>query len=323
MTIEEIATIKQMPSNDYFLSGHGACPGCGVAIAVKNIMRILGSDTTVYVPASCLIVFSALYPTSSFRTPLLFTAFENTGAVITGIKAAQKRRGIKGTVVGIAGDGGTFDIGLQALSGAAERHEDVLYVCVDNEAYMNTGIQRSGSTPFGAWTTTTPIGKKVQGKRQMKKDVMDLVIAHNPEYAATLSIAHYNDFIRKVEKAKNKSGFRFLHVLTPCIPGWRTESSKSVEIAKLAVETGMWTLFEFEDGEARSTYRPQIMKPVTEYLQLQGRFRHMNSEDLNTLQRWLCNKWYYHYGHEVEQPACVIYSGEKELHFDGDPLHGV
>jgi pyruvate/2-oxoacid:ferredoxin oxidoreductase beta subunit len=323
MTADEISTIKEMPNNDYFVSGHGACPGCGVAIAVNNIMRILGSDTTVYVPASCLIVFSALYPTSAFKTPMLFTAFENTGAVITGIKAAQRRRGINGTVVGIAGDGGTFDIGLQALSGAAERQEDVLYICVDNEAYMNTGIQRSSATPFGAWTTTTPVGKVTQGKRQMKKDVMDLVIAHDPEYAATLSIAHQNDFIRKVEKAKNKSGFRFLHVLTPCVPGWRTEASKSVEIAKLAVETGMWTLFEYEDGEARSTYKPHTMKPVSEYLQMQGRFRHMENDDLNTLQRWLCAKWYYHYGHDVEQPACAIYKGEKELHFDGDPLHGV
>ena len=320
---DEMTTIRDMPRNDFFVSGHGACPGCGVAVAVKNIMRILGSDTTVYVPASCLIVFSALYPTSSFRTPFFFTAFENTGAVITGIRAAQKRLGKKGTVVGIAGDGGTFDIGLQALSGAAERGEDVLYVCVDNEAYMNTGIQRSGATPFGAWTTTTPVGKKIQGKRQMKKDMMDFVIAHDPAYAATLSIAHFNDFIKKVNKAKSKSGFRFLHVLTPCVPGWKIDPSKAIEVSKSAVDTGMWTLYEYEDGEARSTYRPQQMKPVTEYLQMQGRFRHMNTDDINKLQKWLCNKWYYHYGHDVEQPVCELFKGEKLMHFDGDPLHGV
>ncbi|OPY34533.1 MAG: Ketoisovalerate oxidoreductase subunit VorB [Methanomassiliicoccales archaeon PtaU1.Bin124] len=320
---EEMATIKDMPNNDYFLSGHGACPGCGVAIAVKNIMRILGPDTTVYVPASCLIVFSALYPTSAFRNPFLFTAFENTGAVITGIKAAQRRRGVQGNVVGFAGDGGTFDIGLQAMSGAAERGEDVLYVCLDNEAYMNTGIQRSGATPFGAWTTTSPVGKVRQGKRQMKKDIMDIVIANQPAYAATLSIAHFSDFIKKVDKAKRMKGFRFLHVLTPCVPGWKTESIRSVELARLAVETGMWTLYEWEFGEARSTYRPKEMRPVTDYLMPQGRFRHMSKDDLNLLQRWLCEKWYYHYGHEVEQPVCHINHEEKPMHFDGDPLHGV
>ncbi len=323
MSEKELAIIRDIPNNDWFVSGHGACPGCGMTIAVKNIMRIIGNNSTVYVPASCLIVVSALYPTSSFRTPLFFTAFENTGAVTTGIKAAYRRLGKDATVVGIAGDGGTFDIGLQALSGAAERGEDVLYVCVDNEAYMNTGIQRSGSTPFGAWTTTTPVGKKTKGKRQMKKDMMDLVIGHNVEYAATLSIAHYNDFVKKVDKAKRKSGFRFLHVLTPCVPGWKTESSKSVEIAKLAVETGMWTLFEYEDGEARATYRPKQLLPVTDYLQLQGRFRHMPSEDIKVLQRWVCNKYYWHFGHEAEQPACAMFKGEPEMHFDGDPLHGV
>jgi pyruvate/2-oxoacid:ferredoxin oxidoreductase beta subunit len=180
------------------------------------------------------------------------------------------------------------------LSGAAERNEDILYVCLDNEGYMNTGIQRSGATPFGAWTTTTPVGTKVEGKREFKKDLMAIIAAHDPPYAASLSIAHPNDFVRKVEKAKGKKGFRFLHVMTPCVPGWRSDSSLTVELARLAVETGMWTLYEMEDGEARTTYKPQTMLPVTDYLKLQGRFRHMDNDDIAKLQEWLCRKWYMH-----------------------------
>ena len=308
---EGMSTIKDMPTNDMFTSGHGACAGCGMAIAVKNIMRILGQNTTVYVPASCLIVISAMYPTTNFRTPYLYTAFENTGAVISGIRAAQRRRGLSSTVVGLAGDGGTFDIGLQALSGAAERNEDVLYVCLDNEGYMNTGIQRSGATPFGAWTTTSPVGDVIEGKREFKKDLMAIVAAHDPVYAASLSIAHFNDFVKKVEKAKEKKGFRFLHVMCPCVPGWKSDTSMTVEISRLAVETGMWTLYELEDGVARTTYRPKAILPVTDYLKLQGRFRHMGNDDVAKLQEWLCRKWYLHYGSEVEQPVCAVFDKQK------------
>ena len=320
--MEEMHGLKDIKRNEFFVSGHGACPGCGIAIAIKNVMRILGPDATVYVPASCAVVFSAQYPNSSFRTPYFFTAFENTGAVTTGIRAAYRRRGKKSLVVGIAGDGGTFDIGLQALSSALDRNEDIIYVCVDNEAFMNTGIQRSSSTPFGAWTTTSPVGSKVQGKRTFKKDLMKIVEAHDPPYAATLSIAHYNDFVKKVDKAKHMSGFRFLHILTPCVPGWKYESAMSVEIAKLAVETGMWTLFEYEDGESRTTYKPKQMLPVSDDLKLQGRFRHMKDEDIKTLQRWLCGKWYQNYGHEIEEPVCAIFKPEEmKLHHDKDDLH--
>jgi pyruvate/2-oxoacid:ferredoxin oxidoreductase beta subunit len=320
---QQMKTIKDMPREDYFVRGHGACPGCGVAIAVKNIARILGPDATVYVPASCLIVFSSLYPTAAFKWPFLYTAFENTGAVISGIKAAYRRRGKETTVVGMAGDGGTFDIGLQALSGAADRNEDVIYVCLDNEAYMNTGIQRSSATPFGAWTTTSPVGKKIQGKREFKKDLGAIVTAHGIPYMATLSIAHFNDFLKKVQRAKEVKGFRFLHVLTPCVPGWRSEASKSVAIARLAVETGMWTLYEVDHGEDRLTYKPKMMVPVKEYLQLQGRFRHMSEEDIKRLQAWICEKWKHHYYEEIPVPPCELEKGKKELITDEDPLHGV
>ncbi|MGD1060931.1 MAG: thiamine pyrophosphate-dependent enzyme [Methanomassiliicoccales archaeon] len=316
-------TLRDVPNKEYFLWGHGACPGCGVAIAVKNLMRIFGPETIVYVPASCLVVFGAQYPISAFDVPYFFTAFENTGAVLTGIRAGLRRKGKKALVVGMAGDGGTFDIGLQALSGAADRNEDVIYVCLDNEAYMNTGIQMSGATPFGAWTTTSPNGKVINGKRRFKKDLGAIVAAHGVPYMATLSIAHWNDFVRKAEKAKRAEGFRFLHVFTPCVPGWRSEAAKTMEISRLAVETGMWTLFEAEHGEANVTYRPKKMEPVTEYLKLQGRFAHMTTEDVNTLQHWLCKKWWAHYDDEVEAPPCVLYNAEKPLHHAGDPLHGV
>ncbi|MCX6652375.1 MAG: thiamine pyrophosphate-dependent enzyme [Methanomassiliicoccales archaeon] len=316
-------TLRDVPNKDYFLWGHGACPGCGVAITVKNLMRIFGPETIVYVPASCLVVFGAQYPTSAFDVPYFFTAFENTGAVITGIRAALRRRGKKALVVGMAGDGGTFDIGLQALSGAADRNEDVMYVCLDNEAYMNTGIQMSGATPFGAWTTTSPAGKLIHGKRRFKKDIGSIVAAHDVPYMATLSIAHWNDFVRKAEKAKRAEGFRFLHVLTPCVPGWRSEQSRTMELARLAVETGMWTLYEVEHGEPSVTYKPKRMEPVTEYLKLQGRFAHMMPDDIDALQKWVCKKWWMHYKDEVEAPPCEMYKAEKPLAHDGDPLHGV
>ncbi|MCG7845062.1 MAG: thiamine pyrophosphate-dependent enzyme [Methanomassiliicoccales archaeon] len=312
--------IRTMPQEDHLLNGQGACAGCGVAIAVKNIMRVLGENTTVYVPASCLLVFGGgMYPHSAFDVPFFYSAFENTGAVISGIKAGYRRQGKDVTVIGIAGDGGTFDIGLQALSGAAERNEDVIYVCVDNEAYMNTGTQRSGSTPFGAWTTTTPVGKKIKGKQEFKKDLMSVVTSQDIAYAATLSIAHMNDFVQKVDKAKRLKGFRFLHVMTPCPSGWKSDPSLTYDLAKMAVETGMWSLYEVEDGEARVTYRPKEMAPVTEYLKLQGRFKHMGKEDVETLQAWICKKWNKRYC-PIAPP---LEKKDEDLAYNGDHCEGV
>ncbi|NLK25285.1 MAG: pyruvate synthase subunit beta [Euryarchaeota archaeon] len=315
--------LKGVTREDMFVHGHGACPGCGYAATAKNIAKILGPETVIYVPASCLVVFGALYPISAWKVPYIYSAFENTGAVITGLRAAYRHRDIKANVVGMAGDGGTFDIGLQALSGAAERNEDVIYVCLDNEAYMNTGIQRSSATPFGAWTTTTPAGAVIQGNRRFKKDIAAIVAQHEVPYVATLSVAHFSDFVRKVEKAKGMSGFRFLHCLTPCVPGWRIEPSKGVSINRLAVDTGMWTLYEVENGAPRVTYKPRDITPVTEYLQLQGRFRHISEEDVRTLQSWLCRKWKAHYDEDVKEPPCVLAPRKAELGHDGDPLHGV
>lgn len=318
---ERTMTIKTMPQEDQLTSGHGACGGCGLSTAVNNVLRILGPDTIVYAPASCLLVFSAAYPISAFKVPFIYSAFENTGAVISGISAGLRKQGKQTYVVGIAGDGGTFDIGLQALAGAAERNDDVIYVCVDNEAYMNTGTQRSGSTPFGAWTTTTPVGTKVQGKRQFKKDLMSVVSSQDVAYAATLSIAHMNDFVRKVEKAKALTGFRFLHIMTPCTSGWKTDPAVTYELARLAVETGMWTLYEIEQGETKVTYRPKEMLPVENYLKLQGRFRHMSKDDIDILQRWICKKWNKSYNPEMVSAEAKTEG--KELAYAGEETDGI
>jgi pyruvate/2-oxoacid:ferredoxin oxidoreductase beta subunit len=255
------------------------------------LIKVLGKDTVAVTPACCLLIFSATYPLASWKIPYHHVAFENTAACATGIKRALKVRGKDDTtVMGIAGDGGTADIGIQALSGAAERNEDILYVMYDNEAYMNTGIQRSGSTPFGAWTTTTPVGKVKAGKANFKKDMPQIMMAHNVPYVATASVGHIQDFINKFEKAKKIKGFRYIQVYTPCPTGWRHDTSKTIEICKLAVDTGMWTLYESENGKVTINRKPK-MTPIQEYLKLQGRFRHMTEADIKKLQDWVTKKW--------------------------------
>jgi pyruvate/2-oxoacid:ferredoxin oxidoreductase beta subunit len=283
--------LKEMPDEELFTRGHTACAGCGAAIAARNLIKVLGKDTVAVTPACCLLIFSATYPLVAWKIPYHHVAFENTAACATGMKRALKIRGKDNTtVMGIAGDGGTADIGLQALSGAAERNEDILYVMYDNEAYMNTGIQRSGSTPFGAWTTTTPVGKVKAGKANFKKDMPQIMMAHNVPYVATASVGHIQDFINKFEKAKKIKGFRFIQVYTPCPTGWRSDTAKTIELCKLAVDTGMWTLYEMENGKLTINRKPK-MTPVQEYLKLQGRFRHMKEEDIKTLQDWVTKKW--------------------------------
>jgi len=283
--------LKEMPDEELFTRGHTACAGCGAAIAARNLIKVLGKDTVVVSPACCLLIFSATYPLIAWKVPYHHVAFENTAACATGMKRALKVRGKDATtVLGIAGDGGTADIGLQSLSGAAERNEDILYVMYDNEAYMNTGIQRSGSTPFGAWTTTTPVGKLKSGKANFKKDIPQIVMAHNVPYVATASVGHIQDFINKFEKAKKIKGFRYIQVYTPCPTGWRHDTSKTIEICKLAVDSGMWTLYECENGKVTINRKPK-MTPVAEYLKLQGRFRHMSEADIKKLQDWVLKKW--------------------------------
>ena len=288
--------IKDLPKESLFTPGHTACPGCTAPIIVRNMMKIFGEDTIVYAPANCLLVFGGTYPYIAWKVPYLHEAFENTAACISGISRALKKKGKKAIVVGVAGDGGTYDIGIQALSGAAERNEDVIYVCYDNEAYMNTGIQRSGSTPYGASTTTTPAGKKILGKMHHKKNMAEIMRAHEIPYMATLSISHPKDFLRKVEKAKNMEGFRYLHVFAPCPTGWRFDPAKSIEVAKKAIQSGMWTLYEAEYGIITNIYKPPKKIPVRDYIREQGRFRHFTEEMIDELQKWVDRKWERLYG---------------------------
>ncbi|MFY9605157.1 MAG: pyruvate synthase subunit PorB [Thermoplasmata archaeon] len=283
--------LKEMPDEELFTRGHTACAGCGAATAVRNLMKILGPDTVVVNPACCLLIFGATYPLVAWKVPFHHVAFENTAVCAAGVSRALRMQGNDHTtVMGIAGDGGTADIGIQALSGCAERNEDMLFVMYDNEAYMNTGIQRSGSTPFGAWTTTTPVGKVKAGKENFKKDMPQIMMAHNVPYVATASVGHIQDFINKFEKAKKIKGFRYIQVFTPCPTGWRHDTAKTMEVCKLAVDTGMWTLFECENGKVTINRKPK-MTPVLEYLKLQGRFRHMKDPDIQKLQDWVTKKW--------------------------------
>jgi len=282
--------IKDLSLEEHFTSGHTACPGCGGAIAARIAMKVFGKNTVAYFPANCLLVFGGTYPFNAFKVPYLHVLFENSAVCAAGISRALKKLGRDAKAVAFAGDGGTSDIGMQSLSGAAERNEDIIYICYDNEAYMNTGIQRSGSTPYGAWTTTTPVGKKIAGKEDFKKDVPRIMMAHDVPYVATASIGYPNDFLNKLEKARDMKGFRYLHVFAPCPTGWRHDPAKTIEIGKLAVECGMWTLYECENGVFRITKKPKLSQ-VTDYIKLQGRFRHMTEEQVDTLQEWVTEKW--------------------------------
>ena len=264
--------------------GHFACPGCGGALAMRQALKVLGTDMVVVIPACCWAVIPGPFPYTNLKTPLMHTAFETTGAVLSGVRAALDMRGKKDTLVmGWAGDGGTFDIGFQAMSAAAERNENVLYVCYDNEAYMNTGIQRSSATPEFTWTTTTPTEHPKKGA---KKDVDFIVADHNPAYMATTSPAYPHDLMAKFKKAKSIKGFKFIHIFAACTPGWKIPSEMAIEVMRMATETRAFPLFEIEDGKWKFTYTPE-KKPVADYLKVQGRFKHMTDEQIAKTQEWV------------------------------------
>ncbi len=262
-----------------FGPGHRGCAGCPVPTIVRWILRYVGPEAIAVSATGCLEVFSTPYPTTAWGVPWIHVAFANAAAVASGVERALRKLGRKGKVVAFVGDGGTYDIGLQALSGMLERGHNVMYVLYDNEAYMNTGIQRSGGTPRGAWTTTSPPGcERPLGKEEPKKPIVKIAAAHNIPYAATANIAYMADFKRKVQKAASIEGPTFLQVFSPCVPGWRMDPSNTIKIMKLAVETGVFVLYEVENGDLRNlkvTYRPREFKPVEEYLKMQGRFRHV------------------------------------------------
>jgi pyruvate ferredoxin oxidoreductase beta subunit len=288
-----MVTLKELPKEEYFLAGNPACAGCSTAISLRLMYKALGPRTILVIPACCTTVIQGPYPFAALASPALNILFEATAAAASGIVAALKKRGIKDvTVVGWAGDGGTTDIGIQALSGAAERETDFIYICYDNESYMNTGIQRSGATPYGAWTTTTP-----KGKRQHKKDMVAIMAAHHIPYVATASPSYPLDFISKLKKAKEIKGTRYIHVLAPCSPGWRFPTEKTIEMGRLAVQTGMWALYEIERGKFRlnspsaALIEKSNRKPVELYLKAQGRFNNLTNEDIAEIQRWIDETW--------------------------------
>ncbi|MBW2512947.1 MAG: pyruvate synthase subunit beta [Deltaproteobacteria bacterium] len=274
---------------DLLHSGHVACPGCGAAIAMKFALRAMGPSTMVGIPACCWGVIAGPYPQSSLKVPVLQTAFATAGAAAGGLRAALDMRGDSETVVmAWAGDGGTFDIGLQSLSGAVERNEDILYVCYDNEAYMNTGVQRSSSTPYGTRTTTTPGSG---WKRSRKKNIVEIMAAHRIPYAATASIAFPEDMMRKFEKARQMKGVsRFLHVFATCPTGWGIPSERSVHFARLAVQCNMFPLYEVENGVAYAL-NYQGDAAVDAYLKAQGRFRHLKEDEIRHIQMMVDEDW--------------------------------
>lgn len=258
-------------------SGHRACSGCGEAMAARMVADLIGPQA-IYVNATgCLQVFTTHNQQSAWQAPWIHSVFANAAAVASGVEAAMRARGEQTPVIVQAGDGGTFDIGLQCLSGMIERGHDVLFVCYDNEAYMNTGVQRSSSTPHAVRTTTSPPGRISEGKHHLKKDLIAIVAAHHMPYAATATVAYFPDLKAKVEKAMAIKGPRFLHVLSPCPLGWDHDAGLSVTVARLAVETGLFPLIEMEYGAVSGVMRLARQRPVEEYLKLQGRFKHLFS----------------------------------------------
>ena len=273
---------KLLPKEDFVVKGHRACQGCGEVLAMRLIHKILGKNTIVSTATGCMEIISSSYPDTAWKIPWLHVAFENAASVCTGVEAGYKALARKGRVpdrrlqfIAMAGDGGTADIGLQALSGALERGHDFMYICYDNEAYMNTGIQRSSCTPYGASTTTSPSGKKSIGQTTWKKNMMDIVAAHDIPYLATINPSYPIDLAMKVKKAMSIKGPRYLHVYAGCPTGWRCDSDMTIQIGRLAVQTGIFPLYEIDHGRYRITVPTPERLPVKTYLETQRRFRHL------------------------------------------------
>ena len=284
-------TVKNISDDELFF-GHKACGGCGGALAVRGALKVLGRRSVAVVPAGCMSAVAFNYPQLCFANNAIISTFAGTASMMTGIEAGLRALGKKDfQVVGFAGDGGTGDIGIQALSGAIERNDNVLYICYDNEAYMNTGIQKSTLTPFGARTTTTPVGSKVQGNRSFKKNMFEIVAAHGITYAATASVGYLPDFLNKVEKASKIQGTKYIHVIAPCPTGWGIKTEDCIEVAKEVVDCGLWYLAEFENGEFELNKRPKEFTRIDSYIKRQGRFKHMTDEDIENVVKARDQKW--------------------------------
>ncbi len=273
---------KDIAKEEFYRASYG-CAGCAAVLAVRLTIKTLGKNSVYVVPANCISTVSCYYPQAPFFVPFTVMAFAATASALSGISAGFKRRGREDIqVVGFSGDGGTADIGIQALSGAIDCGNKFIYICYDNEAYMNTGIQRSGLTPYGATTTTTPAPCF---ENRPKKDMLRIVAAHDIPYAATACISYPLDYMEKVQKASQVNGPTYIHILTPCPTGWGFAPDETIEIGRMAVESGMWQLKEFENGEFRTTYTPKRQRPVSEYFAAQTRFRHLSPEQVAAIQK--------------------------------------
>ena len=298
-----VINLKKMSAEqDLLAPGHRLCAGCAESIVVRQVLHAVGQPVVVASPTGCLEVATSPYPYTSWRVPWIHSAFENVASTISGVETMYRSlvkqgkmedKGIKFVV--FAGDGATYDIGLQFLSGALERGHKFLYVCLNNEAYMNTGIQRSSATPLGAWTTTSPVGTAIPGKRENRKDITAIVAAHDIPYVAQAAPPAWRDLITKAQKAIAADGPSFINVLAPCQRGWRYPPEETIAISRLAVETCVWPIYEVVDGEWKLNYRPSPKKPITDWLQSQGRFRHLltseNRHIVDALQEIVDQQW--------------------------------
>ena len=281
-------------SRGEFFYGHKACAGCGGSLAVRAALKVLGQNAVSVLPAGCMSAVGFNFPQLCFSNNSIISTFAGTASMLTGIEAGLRAKGYTDfTAVGFAGDGGTADIGIQALSGAIDRGDNIIYICYDNEAYMNTGIQKSGLTPFGARTTTTPAGQNIHGNIREKKNMFEIVAAHGIPYAATASIGYLPDFIEKVRKASQIKGTKYIHVIAPCPTGWGIAPDETVEIAKEVVDSGLWYLAEYENGRFILNRKPKQFTDAAPYLRKQGRFRHLSDEDIAHVIESRDRKWEY------------------------------
>lgn len=302
ITMATALNLKELSKKEILLApGHRMCSGCGAPIVVK--MVLLATDYPVVVANStgCLEVTTCISEYTSWKTPWIHTAFENAAATLSGVETMYRALKKQGRIdkeikfIAFCGDGGSYDIGFQSLSGAMERGHDMLYVCYDNGAYMNTGIQRSSATPKGADTTTSPAGSVIPGKIQKRKDLTRIMAAHDIPYVAQASPSHYMDLMKKVKKAHEIKGPKFMNIIAPCNRGWRSMSDDAILLSRLAVETCYWPLYEVENGKLTLTFKPKEKKPVTEFMKSQGRFKHLFSKEneglLEEIQSDIDNEW--------------------------------
>ena len=297
-----MATLKELAAREDLLTGgHRACAGCAAPIIVRQVLLAAEHPVVVGSATGCLEVTTTLFPYTAWKVPFIHNAFENSAATISGVEAAYTSLKKQGKYdkevrfIAFGGDGGTYDIGLQSLSGAMERGHQMLYICYDNHAYMNTGIQRSSATPLGAHTTTSPAGKVIPGKKQYRKDLTAIMVAHNIPYVAQTSVSHWRDLTAKVQKALDTPGPSFINIISPCRLGWGFRPEDTIELAREAVETCFWPLYEVENGVYKLTYKPREKKPVVEWLKKQTRFRHLfrpgNEELLAKVQEHVDAQW--------------------------------